>query len=80
MVRERRDEEDSAIIFSTPKFLRPEEVAEQIVAAIGTRRPVVIPPRSRGVLVARWRSSQASLRLLPAFKKAGEKKRAAPRP
>ena len=77
MVRERRDEEDAAIIFSTPRFLRPEEVAEQIVEVLGTRRPVVVLPRSRGVLVRTMALfPHLSLRLLPAFKKAGEKKRA----
>jgi NAD(P)-dependent dehydrogenase (short-subunit alcohol dehydrogenase family) len=76
MVRERREEKDSAIIFSTPRFLRPEEVAEQIVEVIGTRRPVVILPRSRGVLVRTMALfPKVSLRFLPAFKKAGEKKR-----
>ena len=69
-------EEDAAIIFSTPRFLRPEEVAEQIVAVIGERRPVAIIPRSRGVLVrAMALFPRLSLRLLPMFKKAGQKKR-----
>jgi NAD(P)-dependent dehydrogenase (short-subunit alcohol dehydrogenase family) len=77
MVREREAEEDAAIIFSTPRFLRPEEVAERIVAVIGERQPVAIIPRSRGVLVRGMALfPRLSLRLLPAFKKAGEKRRA----
>jgi NAD(P)-dependent dehydrogenase (short-subunit alcohol dehydrogenase family) len=77
MVREREAEEDSAIIFSAPRFLRPEEVAERIVAVIGERRPVEIIPRSRGVLVRSMALfPRVSLRFMPMFKRAGEKKRA----
>jgi NAD(P)-dependent dehydrogenase (short-subunit alcohol dehydrogenase family) len=77
MVRERQAEDDSAIIFSTPRFLRPEEVAEHIVGVIGGRRPVEIIPRSRGVLVRTMALfPSVSLRLMPMFKKAGQKKRA----
>jgi NAD(P)-dependent dehydrogenase (short-subunit alcohol dehydrogenase family) len=81
MVREREAEEDSAIIFSTPRFLRPEEVAEQIVAVIGERKPLAILPRSRGVLVRSMALfPKFSLRLVPLFKKAGQRKRAKERP
>lgn len=81
MVREREAEEDAAIIFSTPRFLRPEEVAEQIVAVIGERKPLAILPRSRGVLVRSMALfPQFSLRLLPLFKKTGQRKRAKERP
>jgi short-subunit dehydrogenase len=77
MVRERQAEEDSAIIFSTPRFLRPEEVAERIVSVVGERRPLVIIPPSRGVLVRSLALfPRVSLRLLPMFKAAGQKKRA----
>jgi NAD(P)-dependent dehydrogenase (short-subunit alcohol dehydrogenase family) len=77
MVRERQAEEESAIIFSAPRILRPEEVAERIVAVIGTRRTVEIIPRSRGVIVRSLALfPRTSLRLLPLFKKAGERKRA----
>jgi NAD(P)-dependent dehydrogenase (short-subunit alcohol dehydrogenase family) len=79
MVREREAEEDSAIIFSTPRFLRPEEVAERVVGVIGERRPVEIIPRSRGVLVRTMALfPSVSLRFLPMFKRAGEKRRAKP--
>jgi NAD(P)-dependent dehydrogenase (short-subunit alcohol dehydrogenase family) len=77
MVREREAEEDSAIIFSTPRFLSPEEVAAAIVGVVGERRPMVILPRSRGVLVRTMALfPQVSLRFLPAFKKAGQRRRA----
>ncbi|MGH2979203.1 MAG: SDR family oxidoreductase [Solirubrobacterales bacterium] len=81
MVREREADEDSAIIFSTPRFLRPEEVAERIVGLVGERRPVAIMPRSRGVLVRSMAMfPRLSLRLLPLFKKAGQRRRAKERP
>lgn len=77
MVRERQAEEESSIIFSAPRFLRPDEVAERIVAVIGERKPVEIIPRSRGVLVRSMALfPSVSLRLMPTFKKAGQKKRA----
>jgi len=77
MVRERQAEDDASIIFSTPRFLRPEEVAEQVVAVIGERKPIAIIPRSRGVLVRSMALfPSVSLRLVPLFKRAGQKKRA----
>jgi len=77
MVREREADEDSAIIFSAPRLLQPEEVAQKIVDVIGERQPLVIIPRSRGVLVRSLALfPSVSLRLLPMFKKAGERKRA----
>jgi NAD(P)-dependent dehydrogenase (short-subunit alcohol dehydrogenase family) len=83
MVRERAAEDDAAIIFSTPRMLQPEEVAERIVSVIGECRPVAVIPASRGVLVRSMALfPRLNLRLLPMFKKAGQKKRskaAAPR-
>jgi NAD(P)-dependent dehydrogenase (short-subunit alcohol dehydrogenase family) len=76
MVREREAEDDAAIIFSSPRLLRPEEVAEQIVDVIGTRRPLKIVPRSRGVLVRSLALfPKVSLRMLPLFKRQGQRKR-----
>jgi NAD(P)-dependent dehydrogenase (short-subunit alcohol dehydrogenase family) len=78
MVRERQSEEDAAIIFSAPRLLSAEEVAQRAVAVIGERRPVVTIPASRGVLVRSLAQfPRLSLRLMPLFKKAGEKKRSA---
>jgi NAD(P)-dependent dehydrogenase (short-subunit alcohol dehydrogenase family) len=76
MVRERQADEESAIIFSAPRFLTPEEVAQKAVAAIGERRPVVAIPASRAVLVRTMAMfPRLNLRLIPLFKKAGERKR-----
>ena len=78
MVRERQADEEAAIIFSAPRFLTPEEVALKAVASIGERRPVVGIPASRAVLVRTMAFfPRLNLRLIPLFKKAGEKKRAA---
>jgi short-subunit dehydrogenase len=78
MVRERQADEESAIIFSAPRFLTPAEVAQQAVASIGRRKPVVPIPASRAVLVRTMALfPRLNLRLMPLFKKAGEKKRTA---
>jgi NAD(P)-dependent dehydrogenase (short-subunit alcohol dehydrogenase family) len=75
MVRERAGEDDAAIIFSTPRMLQPQEVAEKVVSVIGERRPVAVIPASRGVLVRSMALfPRLNLRLLPVFKKAGQKK------
>jgi NAD(P)-dependent dehydrogenase (short-subunit alcohol dehydrogenase family) len=77
MVRERQGDEEAAIIFSAPRFLTAEEVADKAVAAIGERKPVVAIPPSRAVLVRTMALfPRLNLRLIPLFKKAGEKKRA----
>ncbi len=78
MVRERQADEESAIIFSAPRFLTPGEVAQQAVATLGRRKPVVPIPASRAVLVRTMALfPRLNLRLMPLFKKAGEKKRTA---
>ncbi len=72
-----RANKDSAIIFSTPRFLTPEEVAQKAVATIGERRPMVVIPKSRSALVRTMALfPRVNLRLIPLFTKAGEKKRA----
>ena len=77
MVRERQSDAEAAIIFSAPRFLTPAEVAQKAVAAIGERKPVVPIPASRAVLVRTMALfPKLNLRLMPLFKKAGEKKRA----
>jgi NAD(P)-dependent dehydrogenase (short-subunit alcohol dehydrogenase family) len=76
MVRERQAEEESAIIFSAPRFLTADEVARKAIAAIGERKPVVTIPPSRAVIVRTMALfPKVSLRLIPLFKRAGEKKR-----
>ena len=75
MVRERQADEESAIIFSAPRFLTPEEVAQKAVAAIGERKPVVAIPASRAVLVRTMALfPRLNLRLMPLFKKARRKR------
>jgi NAD(P)-dependent dehydrogenase (short-subunit alcohol dehydrogenase family) len=76
MVRERAGEDDASIIFSAPRMLSPEEIAEHIVGVIGRRRPLEIIPRHRGVLVRSLALfPKFSLRLLPMFKQQGQRKR-----
>ena len=78
MVRERQADDEAAIIFSAPRFLTPGEVAQKAVASIGERKPIVPIPASRAVLVRTMALfPRLNLRLIPLFKKAGEKKRAA---
>jgi NADP-dependent 3-hydroxy acid dehydrogenase YdfG len=77
MVRERQGDEEAAIIFSAPRMLQPAEVAQAIGAAIGKRKPLVAIPASRMVITRTMALfPRLNLRLLPLFKKAGEKKRA----
>ena len=76
MVRERRGDADAAIIFSAPRLLKPEEIAAAVGSVIGRRKPLLSIPRTRMVLTRGMALfPQLSLRLLPLFKKAGEKKR-----
>ena len=76
MVRERQGDEDSAIIFSAPRLLQPEEIAQKVGEVIGKRKPLVGIPRNRVILVRTMALVPSlNLRLLPLFKKAGEKKR-----
>lgn len=77
MVRERQADADSAIIFSAPRLMKPEEVAQAVGAAIGKRKPLVAIPRSRMVLSRSMALfPRLNLRLLPLFKRMGERKRA----
>jgi short-subunit dehydrogenase len=48
MVREQADAEDSAILWSAPRFLRAEEVAERAVALLDSQQLVAVIPRWRG--------------------------------
>ena len=77
MVRERQGDEEAAIIFSAPRLLRPEEVAQRIGEVIGKRKPLVAIPTSRMVITGTMALfPNLSLRVLPLFKKQGERKRA----
>ena len=48
MVRERAGDEDSAIIWSAPRLLRAEEVAERAVGLLDSQELVAVIPRWRG--------------------------------
>jgi NAD(P)-dependent dehydrogenase (short-subunit alcohol dehydrogenase family) len=48
MTRERAGEADSAIIWSGPRMLRADEVAERVVALLDSRELVAVIPRWRG--------------------------------
>lgn len=48
MVRERAGDEDSAILWSAPRFLRAEEVAERAVGLLDSEELVAVIPRWRG--------------------------------
>ena len=48
LLRERAHEADSAIIWSGPRLLTPEEVADQAVALLDSKKLVLVIPRWRG--------------------------------
>jgi NAD(P)-dependent dehydrogenase (short-subunit alcohol dehydrogenase family) len=77
MVRERQADEEAAIIFSGPRLLSADEVADGVVSVLGRRRPLIAIPPSRSLIVRSIAQfPRLGLRLLPLFKKAGEKRRA----
>jgi NAD(P)-dependent dehydrogenase (short-subunit alcohol dehydrogenase family) len=76
MVRERQADPDSAIIFSAPRLLTPDEVAEQAVALLDSKKIVLAIPRNRAWLARTLAAfPRADLRMLALFRKAGERKR-----
>jgi NAD(P)-dependent dehydrogenase (short-subunit alcohol dehydrogenase family) len=76
MVRERQADPDSAIIFSAPRLLTPEEVAGRAVALLDGNRVVDVIPRWRGWTVRLAAPfPRTSLRMAATFRKMGEKKR-----
>ncbi len=76
MVRERREDPDSAIIFSAPRLLEPAEVAEKAVALLDSTKIVLSIPRNRAWLTRTMAAfPRTDLRLLELFRKVGERKR-----
>ena len=77
LLREQADERESAIIWSAPRILSAEEVADRTVALLETRRLVEVIPRSRG-----WQARcmamlpRAGLRSAALLQRVGEKRRA----
>jgi hypothetical protein len=47
-VRERTGDDDSAIIWSAPRLLRTDEVAERVVGLLDSQELVAVIPRWRG--------------------------------
>ena len=77
MVRERAGDEDSAIIWSAPRLLRAEEVAERAVGLLDSQELVAVIPRWRG-WVARGMAlvGRPALRASEQLRRQGERKRA----
>ena len=76
MVRERATDPDAAIIWSAPRMLTAEEVADEVVGLLDSKKVVLSIPRRRAVVVRTLGLfPRAGLRLAHAFKKLGERKR-----
>jgi NAD(P)-dependent dehydrogenase (short-subunit alcohol dehydrogenase family) len=78
LVSERRAEPDAALLFTAPRLLDPAEVAERAVAMIDGNRVIETYPRSRGALLRVLAPfPRTALRVLPFFRRQGERRRAA---
>jgi NAD(P)-dependent dehydrogenase (short-subunit alcohol dehydrogenase family) len=76
MVREREGDPDSAIIWSAPRMLTAEEVADRVVELLDSRKMVLVIPRRRGVLARTiGLFPNIGLRIARPMKKLGERKR-----
>jgi NAD(P)-dependent dehydrogenase (short-subunit alcohol dehydrogenase family) len=76
MVRERTGDPEAAIIWSAPRLLSAEEVAERVVGLLDSRRLVLVIPRRRGWLArALAMAPRAGLRLSGPMRRLGERKR-----
>ena len=77
LLREQADKRESAIIWSAPRILSAEEVADKTVALLDTRRLLEVIPRSRG-WQARCMSMlpRAGVRSAALLQRVGEKRRA----
>ena len=77
LLREQAHKPDSAIIWSGPRLLMPEEVADQVVALLDSKRLVLVIPRWRG-----WGArgtamlGRAGLRSAALLRRQGERHRA----
>jgi NAD(P)-dependent dehydrogenase (short-subunit alcohol dehydrogenase family) len=77
MTRERADEPDSAIIWSSPRMLSAEEVASAAVGLLDSKRLVLALPRGRGVAArAATLAGRPALHTSEFLRKQGERKRA----
>jgi NAD(P)-dependent dehydrogenase (short-subunit alcohol dehydrogenase family) len=77
LLREQAQEKESAIIWSAPRILSPEEVADRALSMLDTGRLLEMMPRSRG-----WQIRvlalfpRAGLRIANVFQRVGERRRA----
>jgi NAD(P)-dependent dehydrogenase (short-subunit alcohol dehydrogenase family) len=77
MTRERADEPDSAIIWSSPRMLSAEEVATAAVSLLDSKRLVLALPRWRGVAARiATLAGRPALHTSEFLRKQGERKRA----
>jgi NAD(P)-dependent dehydrogenase (short-subunit alcohol dehydrogenase family) len=77
MTRERAHEPESAIIWSSPRMLRAEEVAKAAVGLLDSKRMVLAVPRWRGVAArAVTLVGRPALHTSEFLRKQGERKRA----
>ena len=77
LLREQAGERESAIIWSAPRILSPEEVADRTVALLDSDRLLEVIPRSRGWqlrLLAPF--PRLGLRVVPLLARLGERRRA----
>jgi short-subunit dehydrogenase len=77
LLREQAGEKESAIIWSAPRILSPEEVADRAVALLDSGRLLEMMPRSRGWqirLLALF--PRIGLRATALFQRIGERRRA----
>ena len=75
MVRERAGEPEADIIWSAPRLLSPEEVAEKVVGLLDSRTLVLTIPRWRGIVRVFGLAPRASLRVIGPLRRMGERKR-----
>jgi short-subunit dehydrogenase len=77
MTRERANEPDAAIIWSSPRMLSAEEVASAAVRLLDSKRLVLALPRWRGVAArAATLAGRPALRTSELMRRQGERKRA----
>jgi short-subunit dehydrogenase len=76
LLRDQVGEEDSAIIWSAPKILSSEEVADRTVALLDSKRLLEVIPRSRG-----WQAQalaftpRTNLRVMGLLRRVGNRRR-----
>lgn len=74
MTRTVKGDRDAALLFSSARLLRAEDVAAEVMALVDSPRLVVIRPRVRGALAHIFRPFPGvGLRVLAQFRKLGER-------